>query len=112
MHLCECLDGFEPASAQEWELNAWSGGCTRKNRLQCEGYHFTKLPFNLSSDHSSSNATGGTAESCKFACMTDCSCTAYSYCKQLLILLETAYFMPICKRHLVSEKDIQNTARQ
>ncbi|KAF3782301.1 hypothetical protein EJ110_NYTH34759 [Nymphaea thermarum] len=78
-HLCECLDGFEPASAQEWESNAWSGGCRRKNRLQCEGDHFTKTSIKRSSDPSSSNATGGTGESCGLACMTDCSCTAYSY---------------------------------
>ncbi|KAF3773209.1 G-type lectin S-receptor-like serine/threonine-protein kinase [Nymphaea thermarum] len=79
MHLCECLDGFEPASAQEWESNAWSGGCRRKNRLQCEGDDFTKTSMKRSSDPSSSNATGGTGESCGLACMTDCSCTAYSY---------------------------------
>ncbi|KAF3782300.1 S-locus-specific glycoprotein S6 [Nymphaea thermarum] len=78
-NICECLDGFNPASAQEWELNVWSGGCTRKNGLQCEGDGFISFSVKSSSNHSDSATISGGAEGCRLACLGNCSCTAYSY---------------------------------
>ncbi|XP_031487599.1 putative serine/threonine-protein kinase receptor isoform X2 [Nymphaea colorata] len=78
-NICECLDGFNPASAQEWESNVWSGGCTRKNGLQCEGDGFISLSVKSSSNHSDSATISGGAEGCRLACLGNCSCTAYSY---------------------------------
>ncbi|PON80519.1 S-locus glycoprotein domain containing protein [Parasponia andersonii] len=32
---CRCLTGFEPKSEGDRDLKDYSGGCIRKNRLQC-----------------------------------------------------------------------------
>ncbi|GAB4825113.1 hypothetical protein Ancab_007989 [Ancistrocladus abbreviatus] len=33
---CNCLQGFEPTSESDWQLNDYSRGCARKTDLQCE----------------------------------------------------------------------------
>lgn len=35
--ICSCLEGFEPRSPSNWNLQNWSDGCVRKTPLAC-GY--------------------------------------------------------------------------
>ncbi|GAB4853998.1 hypothetical protein Ancab_039360 [Ancistrocladus abbreviatus] len=82
---CNCLQGFEPTSESDWQLNDYSRGCARKTDLQCENhtsskdrdkfwmYSYMGLP-----QRAVSMAVGGSGE-CESACLSNCSCTAYAY---------------------------------
>lgn len=37
--ICTCLRGFVPKDDEEWKRENWTGGCIRKELLQCEGNH-------------------------------------------------------------------------
>ncbi|XP_058071230.1 G-type lectin S-receptor-like serine/threonine-protein kinase At2g19130 [Magnolia sinica] len=91
---CTCLPGFEPKSLKDWNLGSWSGGCMRKTHLGCgQNGSFTgkkngfwvlpdmKLPAGL---RSRSLAVGTTRE-CEWACLYECSCTAYAFQGRCLI---------------------------
>ncbi|CAH9082432.1 unnamed protein product [Cuscuta europaea] len=78
--VCRCLvPGFKPRNQQAWGLRDGSGGCTRVDKLECEGdgflaLHYMKLP-----------ESGGafvdekmSLDECKGTCLKNCSCTAYS----------------------------------
>ena len=77
--VCNCLKGFRPKYQQEWETGNWSGGCVREMNLDCgtkDEFRMlkrTKLP-----DISISLGTIS-AEACASECLSNCSCTAYSY---------------------------------
>ncbi|KAF3783385.1 G-type lectin S-receptor-like serine/threonine-protein kinase [Nymphaea thermarum] len=75
---CECVKGFKPTSAQDWELNDWSGGCVREAKLQC-GDKFSLLSRMRSPENPDTVTAVGSEGGCKSACTKDCSCTAYSY---------------------------------
>ena len=34
--ICNCLEGYGPKHAHEWNRGNWTGGCVRKTPLQCE----------------------------------------------------------------------------
>ncbi|XP_028803292.1 G-type lectin S-receptor-like serine/threonine-protein kinase At1g11330 [Neltuma alba] len=34
--ICSCLRGFEPNNKEEWARQNWTGGCVRREALQCE----------------------------------------------------------------------------
>ncbi|GAB4825046.1 hypothetical protein Ancab_039356 [Ancistrocladus abbreviatus] len=82
---CNCLQGFEPTSESDWQLNDYSRGCARKTDLQCENhtsskdrdkfwmYSYMGLP-----QRAVSMAVSGSGE-CESACLSNCSCTAYAY---------------------------------
>ncbi|KAF3783384.1 G-type lectin S-receptor-like serine/threonine-protein kinase [Nymphaea thermarum] len=76
---CQCVEGFTPASAKNWELNDWSDGCTRKSKLQCADDQFSLLPNMRAPGKPDASTALGSADECKSACLKDCSCTAYSY---------------------------------
>lgn len=77
--VCGCLQGFTPRFPKDWELGDFSGGCVRSNALQCNKDKETFLRMtNILPAYSQSLAVGR-AEICEFACLINCSCSAYSY---------------------------------
>ncbi|KAJ6827367.1 uncharacterized protein M6B38_368500 [Iris pallida] len=84
---CTCLEGFAPSNSRDWELDNWSGGCTRRTRLQCgnssSSVNEAKDEFSVISNvklpRYSEQLEAGSAEECASACLNSCSCTAYSY---------------------------------
>ncbi|KAJ8617854.1 hypothetical protein MRB53_014040 [Persea americana] len=83
---CGCVLGFEPRSPKEWSLSDWSGGCVRRTRLHCEKYSsangvadkFLQMSFMLFPGNPISLRVIG-VNTCKWACLNDCNCTAYAY---------------------------------
>ena len=84
--VCSCIQGFEPRSSGNWELNDYSAGCARKTPLQCENHNQTtgdpdesitlsnvQLPVNPVDFESER------IEDCKSACLNSCSCTGYAF---------------------------------
>ncbi|KAL2524564.1 Receptor-like serine/threonine-protein kinase SD1-8 [Abeliophyllum distichum] len=84
---CYCLRGFKQKSETGWNLKDYSGGCVREvDLLQCgngststrrkdkflENSH-VRLPNN------SQSVIAGSAGKCESVCLSNCSCTAYSY---------------------------------
>ncbi|XP_076894592.1 G-type lectin S-receptor-like serine/threonine-protein kinase At4g27290 [Bidens hawaiensis] len=79
--VCECLKGFEPKSPNQWKDMDSSQGCQRSTYLDCgaeEGfnkYSNLKLPDTQRSWY---NQTMTLVE-CEKMCISNCSCTAYTY---------------------------------
>ncbi|XP_072951072.1 G-type lectin S-receptor-like serine/threonine-protein kinase At2g19130 isoform X2 [Typha angustifolia] len=84
---CNCLKGFSERDASSWALSDQSGGCVRNSPLQCsiknsgmkteKDKFYTMDSVRLPDNSQSSDAR--TAEDCELACLSNCSCTAYSY---------------------------------
>ncbi|XP_021717374.1 G-type lectin S-receptor-like serine/threonine-protein kinase At2g19130 [Chenopodium quinoa] len=79
---CHCLQGFEPISATEWNLNDYSGGCARKTKLSCDGGQngdkFLVSPNKVLPEHPHSVSASNVTE-CESICVRNCSCTAYAF---------------------------------
>ncbi|KAF3958641.1 hypothetical protein CMV_016469 [Castanea mollissima] len=81
---CMCLPGYEPKSPRDWIFRDGSEGCVRKNSglSMCKnGEGFVKLERLKLPDSSIDGALIGTSMSsseCEQACLTNCSCTAFS----------------------------------
>lgn len=79
--VCQCLNGFTPKTPQEWNVLEWSGGCIRKTHLNCSSdvgfrkFSGLKLP---DSSEFFVNSIVMSSEECEDACLTNCSCVAYS----------------------------------
>ncbi|KAF7097018.1 hypothetical protein CFC21_098887 [Triticum aestivum] len=84
---CECMESFSRTSPQDWEMGDRTGGCSRRTPLDCNGnksstdvFHpvaRVTLPYGPRSlQDIPPTATRGECES---ACLSNCSCTAYSY---------------------------------
>ena len=77
---CQCFKGFSPKFRSYWDLQDWSGGCTRIEPLNCHGgdgfleVGGVKYPEMLSFWL---NMTMSLSE-CKADCLKNCSCTAYA----------------------------------
>ncbi|KAL8510386.1 hypothetical protein ACS0TY_017269 [Phlomoides rotata] len=75
---CECLKGFAPKFPKDWDLQDWSGGCTRITPLNCQsGDGFlevkqVKYPDMLSFWLNISMSI----HECRVECLKNCSCTA------------------------------------
>ncbi|XP_072951019.1 G-type lectin S-receptor-like serine/threonine-protein kinase At2g19130 [Typha angustifolia] len=84
---CNCFKGFSERDASGWALSDHSGGCVRNSPLRCNIKHsgmktgkdkfYTMDSVRLPDNSQSSDAR--TAEDCELACLSNCSCTAYSY---------------------------------
>ncbi|PON66948.1 S-receptor-like serine/threonine-protein kinase [Trema orientale] len=83
---CRCLTGFEPKSQSDWDLEDYSGGCSRRTNLQCgnnslanvEKDKFLEMPSMSLPENKLSLRVRSTAE-CESSCLNNCSCTAYAY---------------------------------
>lgn len=86
VQFCNCIQGFEPTDAKEWNSQDWSRGCSRRARLQCGGANgstdgFLELKGRSLRDKAdlilSNEATS--LQDCWTACQRNCSCTAFSF---------------------------------
>ncbi|CAN6702124.1 unnamed protein product [Malus baccata var. baccata] len=68
LNYCKCLKGFVPNRQSDWDLQIYSGGCSRRTSVKCgnaTGDGFLKVNSDI--------------ESCRSACLNECQCTAYAY---------------------------------
>ncbi|CAL5063002.1 unnamed protein product [Urochloa decumbens] len=80
---CKCLDGYAPASDEEWSGGRFSRGCRRREALRCgdagggaarfTAMHGMKVPDKFMAV---ANRSG---EECAAECGRSCSCAAYAY---------------------------------
>ncbi|VAH00420.1 unnamed protein product [Triticum turgidum subsp. durum] len=84
---CDCMKSFSQQSPQDWEFEDRTGGCIRDTPLHCTSdrnitsstdmFHpiaQVTLPYNPQSI-----VVASTQIKCEEACLSSCSCTAYSY---------------------------------
>ncbi|CAL9082542.1 unnamed protein product [Musa acuminata var. zebrina] len=77
---CQCLQGFNPRSSNEWALGDHTGGCVRRTPLRCgERDRFLELPNTQPPANPVRMSTIGGREECRTACLRNCSCIAYAY---------------------------------
>jgi hypothetical protein len=78
----KCLDGFEPASLEEWSRGRFSQGCLRKEALplplRCGHGGFVALP-GIKPPDKFVLVENRTSEECAMDCANNCSCMAYAY---------------------------------
>jgi hypothetical protein len=77
--VCKCLNGFEPRNPDAWQLRDGSGGCLRKNVLNCINDGFLPLK-NMKLPESSSSFVDEkiNLRECEKMCLRNCSCRGYS----------------------------------
>nr|BAJ88723.1 predicted protein [Hordeum vulgare subsp. vulgare] len=87
---CDCMEGFSRKSPQDWQFDDRTGGCIRNTPFNCSTRGNNKnmtsstdifhpisqvaLPYNPQSID-----VATTQSKCEEACLSSCSCTAYSY---------------------------------
>ena len=84
---CDCMESFFQKSPKDWEFEDRTGGCIRNTPLHCTSdknitsstdmFHSiaqVTLPYNPQSID-----IANTQSECEEACLSSCSCTAYSY---------------------------------
>uniref|UniRef100_A0A2N9I2U2 non-specific serine/threonine protein kinase n=1 Tax=Fagus sylvatica TaxID=28930 RepID=A0A2N9I2U2_FAGSY len=75
---CDCPKGSKPVDPIEWDLYDYSGGCERRNPLQCSDDTFLQIP-NLRLPEASQYPAVKNVEECKLNCLNDCYCSAFVY---------------------------------
>ncbi|KAG8091501.1 hypothetical protein GUJ93_ZPchr0012g21459 [Zizania palustris] len=86
---CDCMTGFAIRSPKDWELEDRTGGCTRNTPLNCGSTKnkagLTDKFYSVQSiilPHNPVNVqTAASKQECSQVCLSNCSCTAYSYGK-------------------------------
>jgi hypothetical protein len=85
---CSCLRGFSVASPRDWELGDTTAGCKRDVPLDCGGNGSVAGPadrfyavaaVSFAYDRRSVAGQVGCAAKCEQACLSSCSCSAYSF---------------------------------
>ncbi|KAM5580801.1 hypothetical protein ABKV19_010152 [Rosa sericea] len=81
LRFCTCLSGFAPKSQSEWDLQDYSGGCSR-NTLNCgngtkEDQFKPMASMPLSASQQLQQV--GSIEDCESNCLRKCDCSAYGY---------------------------------
>ncbi|KAI3515202.1 hypothetical protein L1887_13983 [Cichorium endivia] len=80
--MCSCLDGFKPASPDEYNAHDYKSGCKRTSETICHtGTNDTFIKKTMISMDDTSlpfNKTKNEAECIKM-CLENCTCRAYSY---------------------------------
>ncbi|XP_062177115.1 G-type lectin S-receptor-like serine/threonine-protein kinase At4g27290 [Alnus glutinosa] len=97
---CQCLIGFEPFSMNYTGLDDWRGGCVRKSPLQCKNNPyangqkdwFLEMSYMQLPAYSKAYNLPADASICEFACLRDCSCTAFAYNRSGCMIWEGALF--------------------
>ncbi|KAK3119210.1 hypothetical protein QOZ80_9BG0715870 [Eleusine coracana subsp. coracana] len=88
--LCSCMKGFSIKSPEDWELEDTSGGCIRNTPLNCGGENtnnvgiadkFYTMPGVRLPPNGKEIVSSANADECAQVCLSNCSCTAYSYGK-------------------------------
>ncbi|KAI8531521.1 hypothetical protein RHMOL_Rhmol11G0142700 [Rhododendron molle] len=79
---CTCLPGYEPRSAEEWNLRDASDGCIKKREelsMCINGEGFVKVANVKIPDTSKARVWMGLSlHECKDECLRNCSCLAYT----------------------------------
>ncbi|KAG6520659.1 G-type lectin S-receptor-like serine/threonine-protein kinase At2g19130 [Zingiber officinale] len=86
---CNCVKGFRIKSQTDWDLGDRSQGCERMTALQCGGLNnnsassekdgFFEITNVRLPDSPNTLATAASREGCELACLSNCTCSAYSY---------------------------------
>ncbi|XP_022852507.1 G-type lectin S-receptor-like serine/threonine-protein kinase At2g19130 [Olea europaea var. sylvestris] len=81
LHFCNCLPRFKQRSKNDWNLKDYSDGCVRKILLNCSNDRKDKFLVNnlVRLPANSQRVMAGSAGECESICLSNCSCTAYSY---------------------------------
>ncbi|CAN6574403.1 unnamed protein product [Malus baccata var. baccata] len=81
LNYCKCLKGFVPNRQSDWDLQIYTGGCSRRTSVKCgnaTGDGFLKVNSEPSPDNRQDKGALS-IESCRSACLNECQCTAYAY---------------------------------
>ncbi|XP_052178981.1 G-type lectin S-receptor-like serine/threonine-protein kinase At2g19130 [Diospyros lotus] len=78
--VCSCIQGFEPRTPADWQLEDFSDGCIRQSPLECaNGRNDTfSLVSNTLFPGNSQSLAAGNFDECQLACLRNCSCTAFA----------------------------------
>ncbi|XP_074565580.1 G-type lectin S-receptor-like serine/threonine-protein kinase At2g19130 [Curcuma longa] len=82
---CTCIKGFKIKSQTDWDLGDRSQGCGRVVSLQCNGQNnseedgFFKMENVRLPDNSLTLPEFRSSQDCEQACLSNCSCNAYSF---------------------------------
>ncbi|KAL5215182.1 hypothetical protein ABZP36_004334 [Zizania latifolia] len=87
--ICDCMESFSQKSPLDWELGDRTGGCTRNTPLDCALSSNSNTTSSTDMFHSIAHVTipynpqtiqdANAQSKCEQACVSVCSCTAYSY---------------------------------
>ncbi|MBA0798966.1 hypothetical protein Gohar_009511 [Gossypium harknessii] len=79
--MCKCLPGFAPSSPANWNNQDYSDGCTRNSRICNKKAKIdTFLSLNMMEVGNPDSQFNAKDEmECKFECLSNCQCQAYSY---------------------------------
>ncbi|XP_040371197.1 receptor-like serine/threonine-protein kinase SD1-8 isoform X2 [Rosa chinensis] len=83
---CNCLNGFEPKSKVDWDLQDYSGGCSRRTYLysgnatsdNAEKDRFLDMP-SMSLPENQESVDAASIVQCESICLNNQSCAAYAY---------------------------------
>jgi len=79
--LCSCLPGFEPKSPYLWSMGDYSGGCIRKNALDCRNRTdgFVKVQKTVLPDTVKATVERRMSlDECRAECLRNCSCNGFA----------------------------------
>ncbi|KAG8064452.1 hypothetical protein GUJ93_ZPchr0004g38255 [Zizania palustris] len=91
---CDCMKGFSIRSPKDWEIKDRTGGCMRNTPLGCgsskeEKTGLTDKFYSVQSirlPHNAQDVQSATSgDECSQVCLSNCSCTAYSYGKAVAL---------------------------
>lgn len=98
------MTGFTPKSDTEWDLNDHSGGCVRKESLQCgDGKMKGGFSVNPNVTLPGYSLTVPAAE-CQSTCLSNCSsCNAYAYDNNVCSIWMNMWIWSYCHQEMVVE---------
>ncbi|KAK4358390.1 hypothetical protein RND71_024000 [Anisodus tanguticus] len=79
---CDCLPGFKPKFAKDWDLDSFSSGCIRKTSLNCGNFgEKDKFWVHMNMILPANNQTLRVQNEveCESACLESCDCVGYAY---------------------------------
>ncbi|CAN6574394.1 unnamed protein product [Malus baccata var. baccata] len=89
---CKCLRGFKPNRQRDWDMQIYSGGCSRKTSVKCgnatstngtgDGFlqdGFVEIHRQLLPENKQQYRYALGTKRCRSICLNECYCTAYAY---------------------------------